>query len=244
MTKNAAWPNPPYTEPVETEFTEFNGRRIITTVWWGDKYPLEYLLRLKRSIDRNMTLPYAFQVITDHSWFGLEDLHTELAGTRWVGSVDGWPGWWQKVGAFDKDLYDEGERVMLVDLDLVITGRLEGFFCSAHHTSAIANFGVNYRHSKYNSSLVVWDAHGPAQAVYDQFRERGPEDIITGLHGDQCWFWRVMLDDVRVWPDGWCQSYKYDVRRQGLHRNCRAVIFHGKPDPDEVGDPFVKENWR
>lgn len=240
---------PQYTDPiVDRCMGHFDRDPVITTVWWGDKYDLEYLVRLKRALDRNMPEPFRFQVITDHGSMpgdqAYADTWPELAGTFWIGAVDGWQGWWQKIGAFDSALYFETDRVMLIDLDIVVTGGLDKFFYTGHHTCAIANFGVNFRHSKYNSSIVVFDPHGPAQKVHDDFRIFGADKVMKALHGDQCFFWRSMVDDVRVFPHDWAISYKYEARKLGvLHEDTSAVIFHGKPDPHEVKDGFVLENW-
>ena len=236
---------PPYTDPVvDTCMGHFDRDPVITTVWWGSKYSMTYLVKLKQALDRNVPEPFRFQVITDHGMGTCGPLDDCLKDTVWVGAVDGWPGWWQKIGAFDSTLYHATDRVMLIDLDIVVTGALDKFFYTDHHTCAIANFGVNFRHSKYNSSIVVFDPHGPAQKVHDFFRAAGPDKVMKALHGDQCFFWRVMKDDVRVFPHDWAISYKYEARKLGtLHDDTSAVIFHGKPDPHEVKDAFVTANW-
>ena len=236
---------PKYTEPVVADFDmqPSTMQPVVACVWWNatGKYPFEYVKRLKRAVDRNMTLDYQFYCFTDQAgdyWEMMQEL-----GIIPLQCVPGIEGWWQKIYLFDRQLWSEDERILMLDLDCVITGSLDNFFFSTHHTTAIANFGVNYRHSKYNSSVVCWDSQGPAGKVYTDFERAGPRRVIKALHGDQCFFWRSMVDDVRVWPKDWCLSYKYDVRRGGLRHNTKAVIFHGKPDPHEVRDPFVKANW-
>jgi hypothetical protein len=91
--------------------------------------------------------------------------------------------------------------------------------------------------------VVCWDAWGPATKCWDDF-EQGSFQAIKALHGDQCFFWRTMVDDVRTWPKDWCLSYKYECRNKTLLPDeCRAVIFHGSPDPHEVRDAWVLTNW-
>lgn len=232
---------PEYTKPVtmEKKVVQPNFTPVVACVWWGDKYHFDYVRRLKAAVDKHMMMPCQFHVLTDR-YDMVDDLGA--LGCDVIPAAEGIKGWWQKVVLFDRDLWDRDTKVLMLDLDTVITGPLDDFYYSNHHTTAIANFGVNYRHSKYNSSVVCWDAHGPAGRVYDHFTTM-PDQIMDQLHGDQCWFWRVMVDDVRTWPVDWCMSYKYSLRGKALPDNLRAAIFHGKPDPHECREPWIVENW-
>jgi len=49
------------------------------------------------------------------------------------------------------------------------------------------------------------------------------------------------LSVTRIYPP-WIRSYKYHVRGHGLPHDCRAVIFHGKPDPGDAEVTSV-EKW-
>lgn len=244
MTRNpgAGFPAPAYTPPVVAgmRHSDNSFTRNVVCVWWGDKYGIDYVYRLKAACNRWMKEDFNFYCLSDHADSVLELSDHDIIHLQ---SPEGINGWWQKLYLFNEDLWDADERILMLDLDAVLTGPMDQFFDSIHHTTAIANFGVNFRHAKYNSSVVCWDPYGPASKCWHKFKNQITE-VERALHGDQCFFWRVMLDDVRVWPDNWCVSYKYEVRGgKGLQPDTRAVIFHGKPDPHEVRDPFITENW-
>lgn len=219
---------------------------VVACVWTGDKYPSHYVEKLKAACDKHMRIDYDFVCMTNHgdpngwtrSGINLIDPHPELMKRCHHHEK----GWWNKLRFFDENLWRHGQRILMVDLDAVIVGDLTDFFRADHHTTAIANFGVNYRHSKYNSSMVLWDPHGPAARCWAQF-EADDFEAIRHLHGDQCYFWRIMVDDVKTWDRDWAISYKYQAKPKGLPGDCRAVIFHGKPDPHEVRDTWAKQNW-
>ena len=246
MTRNPGkgFAPPPYTQPIVGDMRPFDAQaedftRNVVCVWWGDKYSIDYVYRLKAACDRWMFEPFNFYCLSDH---GEQAMQLGDKDIIFLLSPEGIDGWWQKLYLFNEDLWDEGERNLMLDLDAVLVGPMDDFFDPIHHTTAIANFGVNYRHAKYNSSVVCWDPKGPAAMCWHKFKHQIME-VTHALHGDQCFFWRVMVDDVRVWPKDWCVSYKYEVRGKTLQPNTRAVIFHGKPDPHEIRDKFANDNW-
>jgi hypothetical protein len=45
-------------------------------------------------------------------------------------------------------------------------------------------------------------------------------------------------------PENWVMSYKLHNLAEGLPKDCRVAVFHGKPKPhDCLRNQFVKENW-
>lgn len=238
---------PKYKPPVVDEHLRngnLRGRHpIVACVWVRPKYQLQHVLTLKSMVDRNCGFGYEFVCLTDRV-DAVDDLYA--AGIRPMMTRDDLPGWWQKVKLFDRSNWAGNERVLFLDLDVVIVDEIDSFFKGGHHTNAIANFGINYRHSKYNSSVVAWNTDGPAARVWDAFKETGPDRVIKSLHGDQCWFWRVMVDNVLVWPIPWVQSYKYEVRQRRPRAlgDPKIVVFHGDPKPWDVQDGIVKEHYR
>ena len=67
---------------------------------------------------------------------------------------------------------------------------------------------------------------------------------------------------AKNWPDDWIQSYKWEMRNKHdlsivngkrnfniigdprINPNGCIAVFHGEPNPDQVKDPWVIENWR
>jgi hypothetical protein len=228
----------------------------ILCVRFGNKYGPEYVERLRNMIGRHLTVPYEFVCLTD-------DQHP-IEGVRSILMPDqGYAKkWWHKVHMFDPSLSLKG-RILYLDLDVVISGNLD----------KLASFGPNFFvgildfnrkfHAAWqylNSSVMAWD-HGTQTAVYSQFKTN-PGDAMR-LHGDQDWIWKVAKDRIKWWPKSWIQSYKWEIRsrdelivRDGKRQfktvrddvvvpaDCAITVFHGDPNPVDVQDKFVIDNWR
>lgn len=106
---------------------------------------------------------------------------------------------------------------------------------------------------------MSWN-HGTQSHIYQQFQEN--PRLAMRFHGDQDWIWKTSKDRLKFWPDNWIQSYKWEIRnREELimlhgqrqfktvrddvypHQDCCIAVFHGDPNPAQVQDKFVKENW-
>ena len=208
---------------------------VVACVYWGDKYPIGYVERLYNSVKRNLTVPFRFACLTDQE--------VNIPGVETYRTKYDWPGWWQKVGLFDPGLFT-GKRVLYFDLDVVICRSIYNLALVADPIALVENFSPNRGRSAHNSSIMVWDSDGPAQAIFREF-EKDPDRVMENLHGDQCWIWRVMSEqghDIPNFPRREVQSFKYDTLR-GVE-NPQCIVFHGKPDPHEVDHPLVREHWR
>lgn len=212
---------------------------MVACVCTGTKYDPEYVDRLQRAVKLHLTLiPYEFVCITDR-----EDLHGE--GRTCVKPQNGWPGWWSKINLFDPAHYPEGtDRVLYLDLDCVVTGSLDGIASRAEPLTMISNFGPNWRHSPVNSSCMTFDPHDVhVQEIMIEFF-MNPSKFMKELHGDQCFIWRSYgAELIARFTTEECISYKYHCRGKNLPKDARVVVFHGKPDPHEVGDGWVKTMW-
>jgi hypothetical protein len=237
MTTDHRLAAPPYNPAVELTATRWPKDDIfVACVWVKPRYTVEHVLRLRRMVAQHLSLPHTFVCLTDAEGEDLERL--QQAGIGVIEKRYNWPGWWQKIALFDPLSFTAGS-VFYLDLDVVVTASLDPFFCTPDPFVAIANFGPNFRHSKYNSSVMLWEPEA-GEKVFTEFMDAFPDRVMKKLHGDQCWLWRVMRDDVTVWPRDWVKSYKYEVRnRKGPP--APVVVFHGDPKPDH---PSVRnEPW-
>lgn len=232
---------PKYKDPVTAEFgDDYDAYPVVACVWCKGpgNYRISHVLSLFDMVRRWLPVEHEFVCLTDH-----EDAFPRLfnLGIKPVIIKPDVPGWWQKAKMFEPSIWGKNRRVLFLDLDVVITGDLTKFFKAKHHTVAIANFGVNFQHSKYNSSVVLFTPAGPTKKIPQKFYEVGAQKVMDALHGDQCWFWRVMKDNVHTWPREWVQSYKYETRRTGLHPETSIVVYHGNPKPWECNDAVSKQ---
>lgn len=103
--------------------------------------------------------------------------------------------------------------------------------------------------------------HGTQSHVWNQFNSNSSRALR--LHGDQDWIWQTCKDRLKFFPDLWIQSYKWEIRkREELfvtngkrnfrtvdnevtpHAECSVAVFHGDPNPENVKDKFVIDNWK
>ena len=220
---------------------------IVACVWWGTKYGVEYVEKLRNSVARNLSVPYEFVCITDREDVpeGVRAIPTPVANElcQSTNSYGDGKGWWAKVGLFKPGLFGDATRIMYLDLDVVVCGSLDRIACSQESFCMIENFGPNKGHAAHNSSLVLWTPSERTDRIYEKF---SPE-VTVELHGDQCWIWRVMDEDIYNYPKSWAVSYKYEkagLAWQNANQETAVIVFHGKPDPHEVTDQVVLRNWR
>lgn len=149
------------------------------------------------------------------------------------------------MNLFDPEVMPTGET-LYIDIDSIIVGSLEPIINSYAEEPLIIveNFSMNKAHCAHNSSVMLFNvADQRIQAMSEAFQAED-DRVIKALHGDQCAIWRILRDNVANFDNRFIVSYKYHCRRKKLPADARAVIFHGKPDPHEVNDPWVKQHWR
>lgn len=210
-------------------------RLTVACVWWGDQYGIEYVAKLKNMVARNLTIPHDFVCITPH-----EEVPHGVIKMKPPTMAE---GWWQKVGLFSPNLFGPSQRILYLDLDVIVINSLDELASSNDMFCMIENFGPNKGHAAHNSSVMLWF---PTPATHNIFTQFSP-DVMRELHGDQCWIWRVMGDDIiRDFHRHQCVSYKYEKHPQWRHRtnDTSVVVFHGKPKPHEIKNDPLYEHWK
>lgn len=193
-------------------------------------------MKLKRSVERHLSLPHRFVCLTDDP--AAVDCETLPIPMKL-------PGWWGKLALFS-DLI-EG-RILFIDLDTVLVGNIDDFTRYGGELAIIRPF---YRNRGFASGVMnigpgahphVWErfSANPLRAVGYCRQNAVPEWNF----GDQRWL-ELQVDKADYWQDitpGQLVSYKVHCR-DGIPDNARIVCFHGKPDPHELDEPWLRENW-
>ena len=198
----------------------------------GSKYAPVYVTRLQAAVTRNLELEHRFVCITEHRIKGVETMAppTDL------------PGWWGKIGLFKPGAL-AGECLWL-DLDVVITGALDKLV-QAYANCVLAtpwNWAQS-GHGGCQSSVMRWNA-GLENGIYSTFMQ-DPQGNMRRLWGDQEFITErreAGLPVTRIHED-LVVSYKYHCQEGRPPANARVVVFHGKPDPHEVNDTWVRQCW-
>lgn len=211
----------------------------VVSVRVGTKYDPIYSHILHDAVARNMSL------LERRHWEVTDHPESCPEGVTPIPAPVGLPGWWAKIGLFSPDMpWSEGERVVFMDLDSVITGRLEDLA----QTKGI----LKDKHwPMFSSAVMVWD-HGEHRRIWERF---APEMMTaTGPHpqlypngnpngGDQEVI--TLLDpDWSILPAEWCVSYL--EAQVWPPEGCKVVMFHGeKNKPHRLPDDhWMRDVWK
>ena len=174
---------------------------------------------LRRMVYRHLSLPHEFICITE------SDL----------------PGWWGKVRLFGPT---SRERNLWLDLDTVITGPLDWLTAPLSGSLRIAKNWAQSGYGGCQSSVMYWEGDS-CRIINDEFDPKiahwPPINFPGVLWGDQEWITQLRDEkrlEVEYFDPKDVISYKYHCRT-GLPKDAKVVVFHGKPNPDEVKDKWV-----
>lgn len=226
---------PKYQKPTYANIGDKPEFITVVCVWWGDKYGEEYVQKLKNAVSRHLTIPHRFVCLTDHGSTPKGVENEDLLSCEFE------EGWWKKVEIFHPDKFGKKERLLFLDLDVVIINSLDELVSSEGEFVIIENFGPNSKKSAYNSSCMLWTPSEKTDKIFTEFSG----NVVSKLHGDQCWVWRVMQDEAKCFRKDLVESYKYQKLPNYKRSTDKTtlLVFHGKPNPHEVKDKIVKENW-
>lgn len=205
-------------------------------------YGPEHVRILKSMVERNLTLPHRFVCITDETIEGIEtvplDWSKHVPGTCAV-----------KLMAWRPDMGEVlGKRILLFDLDIVITGGLDDI---AGRTEDVVLFrNPNFpkpRRAFYQGSIQLFTA-GARPQVWDDFDPQETPKWVNWRFGgmEQAW-----LSECLSWDEAYFDHRDgiYGAGRLNgeLPKNARIVVFPGEraPHQAEVQErlQWVKEHY-
>jgi len=222
---------------------------VLTVVtWrWGRKYSPDYVARLQAAVARNLSLPHRFLCICDDP----ADLATETAPIRDTELLSVLDGCYARLRMFDPRWQAEHriERLVCLDLDMVITGPLDPLFDRAE--PFVILHGGHYNPCPFNGSVMMIRA-GARSELWTGFTV---EEAVRIAHADgqyrgsdQTWI-AAKAPDAAGWTH---RDGIYGFRKPGwpwwakqLPRDARIVSFPGKRDPSKFSDlDWVSRHWR
>jgi hypothetical protein len=196
---------------------------------------VEYVRILNDMVRRNLPegYPGKFIVFTDSPGdYGPEIEVRQLP-------VPGLDGWWNKLSLFKQGVFEAGERVLYLDLDTVLTGRLDAV---ADYSGDFAILRDFYRPSGLQSSVMAWRVSPKTEDIW-MYWVRAQMPKVIG--GDQTWIEQAYTGKPDIWqsilPDAFI-SYK--VSGGSAPDKAAVVVFHGHPRPHEVLTGWVPAVWK
>jgi len=231
-------------------------KKTIVCLKWGDKYSPHYVNVLYNMCKRHCTISYDFICLTENPKGLIPEIITKPLPNIPL------QGWWMKPFVFSKDLGLKGD-VLFLDLDIVVYKNIDKLWeYNISDFMIIRDFTrtTNPNWNKYNSSVFKFNAK-TYHWIWDEF-SANHKNITTKNFGDQDYLFNILKDKAKTWPDNWVASYKWEMRSRDdirvIHgkRNFATIanpnipsdgciaVFHGEPNPHDVKDPWVIENWK
>lgn len=148
------------------------------------------------------------------------------------------PGWWSKLALFKRGLFPDGSRVVFLDLDTVITGRLDEIVAYDGPLAILRDF---YRPDGLQSAVMAWRA-GDYSEIWDGYEAAGCPMDNPG--GDQSWIERTQIASAVRLQDQFPGAFVSYKQISGPPERASVVVFHGNPRPHDVLTGWVPEVWK
>lgn len=204
----------------------------------GGDYNLDYVLKLRSSVERNTTKKTEFICLGDSSFFA-----NQLS--------DNLPGWWSKI-----ELFKLVGNILYFDLDTIILRNIDEMISIAESLQFNEFVGIKAfnpirnqcEDTKFNSGIMAWN--GNFKFIYDNFNlKKAINNPDKRMIGDQDYISRSLREiqiKIKFWQDEMegIHSYKRHCK-DGLPEDAKIICFHGHPRPHEAVEmDWVKENWK
>lgn len=214
----------------------------ICTFLWGSWYGkgVEYVNKLYRGIERNLTIPHQFRCFTDRVRLPGADKGIKLLPIP--PNVMNWRRNLKKLIMFAPD-NDLSRWVLAIDLDVVITGSLDDIVCWRGEFITCDSVKSS---GKMGGTLIGFYAGWGEDLLWNYFLKN--PWIADEVKGSERKLYRLRIGKYNLWqreiPN---QVYHYrslsGTIEKRLPLNARIVYFTGQPKPHQVQEGWVKEYW-
>lgn len=207
---------------------------------WKRGGGVEYVKRLKRAVERNLSLPHSFFCLTDKPIEGVNCKPILPAGGAKV---------LLKLSCYNP-AYEFKGFCLIFDLDNVIIRNFDEM------VNVKSDWVVRAR--RFRPKMKVPDGDMQAYRAgskkhLDFWRYCNETDAVWQQeHAEHKPRERALIQDAPVAPDMWQEllgnnyviSYKQKCRHdKPPPGNTRVVSFHGKPKPHELKNEWIRKNW-
>lgn len=222
----------------------------ISTWLWGDKYGVDDVYKLRAGVARHLKQPHRFLVMTERerAWTSPDCIERHaikdpelLDHPGCLARLRMWDYGWQQNRGVD-------DRLVCLDLDMVITGPLDKFFDRAEPLVLLRG-GNSVNPCPFNGSVIMLRP-GHRGDIWTDFSMDAVRKIpFYKFPDDQAWL-AHKAPDAASWPCG-RKSGIYAFAKPGwpwsneLPANASIVAFPGARSPKDYAHlKWVKENWR
>jgi len=210
----------------------------IVTIIWGNTYTNDYVDKLYWGIRRHTSIPFKFTCFVDT----LDREFTPHVEKKLIPYFTG--NWYSKISLYNRELYRPEDQIFYFDLDTVIIDDLNDIFSYTGDFAVLEDFT---HQNKYGSGFMSWTP-AAVHHLWERFKPGWSHKF-----GDQAWceqqypgadFWQKLYPKKII-------SYKVHIKRSmrsvpgqtGDLNTASIVCFHGKPNPHEVAESWMKIHW-
>ena len=207
---------------------------------WGKKFGPEYVNRLYKMVEKNISIPHRFVCFTDDGE-GIVD-GVEIRPIPPL-NEEGIPDrMCKKLTVFNKELSDLTGTALFLDLDIVIRQSLYPFFELDGDFRIIKDW--DFPNDIIGNSSVFRFEIGKYPEILDHFYGLGTA-IRKHFQNEQAFLSYEMFERgvLQYWPEEWTPSFKRCClqkfpmnwfKEPTDPQDAKIVIFHGKPTPDQA----------
>lgn len=218
-------------------------------------YLPEYVNILARSVKRHLPIPHKFFCVTDETQGFSSDVEVieTPARARELGqmaSPEGprFPSSYRRLWAFSEEAKCLGDRVMMLDIDCVITGDLSPLFEPQDDFVGWRPSSLWGKENRVAGGTWLLRT-GTKTKVWTEFsKEAAAKARAAGFRGsDQAWISYRLGSKVALWPQH-CGIYQaQQMKKHGfkvLPADARIVHFNGTVKPWSLRQiPWVAKHW-
>ena len=223
------------------------GPKQVICINWGTKYGASYINRLYGMVARNLTPPFSFTCFTDSA----EGVRPEVACRDLPPIAAEMPvrtkGKWPKSRLWGPSLAELTGPVLFLDLDLVVTGPLDGFFEVGGPHDVVMARNPSTPLERLGQTSVYRFPVGKLVPLQERFAA-DPQAVADEYRFEQRFVTRNAPGGVTFFPRGWVRHFRRDCRRAfplnyalapRLPTDARVVLFAGSLDaPDAIAGRY------
>jgi hypothetical protein len=224
----------------------------------GDAYSWDYVEKLYRALQQNLTPKVILHVFTEAERYVPPNMiHHPLQ--QWVDVSGPKKAWWYKIQLFNPKNYNG--QILYFDLDVVIINNIDWMWqLDTRYFWAVRDFTYLFRMNTASSvnSSIMWFNTAQFAYVFANYNI----DIPTKFRGDQDYINSIVPYDQKQYMDSEkVRSWRWEILDGGLNfktrlpyapnagplipTNTSVMVFHGVPKPsDSTKYSIVANNWR
>ncbi len=217
-------------------------KKQIICINWGEKYGATYINRLYGMVARNITPPFTFTCFTDNADGVRSEVRCEPLPPLNAKLPAKSPGIWSKARLWNPQLADLKGPVLFLDLDLLVTGSLDGFFEHGSPEDVILAVNPVRPLERLGQTSIYRFPVGKLRPLLTEF-ESNSLVIAETYRFEQRFVTRKAPGGIKFWPRSWVRLFRHDLippfpinyfRAPRLPKDTKIVLFAGHLNPPEA----------